>query len=97
MSGSIEREAVYPASWWESRTAEQLQEFVRAGFMSGEMFDGAQRELERRARESARQVAEATEQEIQHRLDEGNRIALVAAVISFVAAIGAMLWRLFMR
>jgi hypothetical protein len=95
--GSIKREAAYPESWWKSRTAEQLQEFVRAGFISGKLFDGAQRELERRARESSRRAAEAAEEKVQHRVDKGNRVALAAAAFSVVSAICAMIWLLFVR
>ncbi len=97
MSGQTETEVAYPASWWESRTSDQLQDFVRAGFISGDLYVSAQRELERRARESARLVEKAAEEKVRHRVDEGNRVALAAAAVSFITAIGALLWLLFIR
>ena len=96
MSGQIETEVAYPASWWASQSAEQLQEFVRAGFMSGQLFDGAQRELERRARESTRKRDEAANEELVHRMERGYRAAVIAAV-SFLVAICALIWMLTVR
>lgn len=92
MSTPSETQVAYPASWWESQSADQLQEYVRAGFISGEMFVGAQRELERRARESARQLDEAAEEEAQHFIDQRDRVALGAAIISLLVAIAALIW-----
>ena len=97
MSGQNETDVAYPASWWESRSSEQLQDFVRGGFVSGDMYYGAQRELERRARESKRLVDEAATDAIQHRVNQGNQIALAAAAVSFVAALGALAWMVFIR
>jgi hypothetical protein len=54
MNQTVEAEALYSADWWHSRTNEQLQELMRAGFTVGEAGPGAHRELERRAREHAR-------------------------------------------
>jgi hypothetical protein len=92
MNTPSETQFAYPASWWESQSADQLQEYVRAGFMSGEMFVGAQRELERRARESARQLDQAAEEEVQHFFDLRDRVALGAAILSVLAAIAALIW-----
>lgn len=97
MSATNETEVAYPASWWESRTKEQLQDFLRAGFISGDLYDGAQRELERRARESMRLVEEAARGAIEQRVKQGNHIALGAAGVSFIAALGALAWMLFVR
>lgn len=92
MNTPSETQVAYPASWWESQSADQLQEYVRAGFMSGEMFVGAQCELERRAREAARQLDEAAEEEVQHFFDLRDRVALAAAIVSVLAAIAALVW-----
>lgn len=92
MSGNVETEVAYPASWWESRTAEELQEYVRAGFIGGEMFTGAQRELERRGREATQQVNEAARQEILHRADQADRAALIAAALVSVSTLCAVIW-----
>ena len=97
MSDTIEAEVAYPASWWENQTAEQLKELVRAGFVRGELFDGAQRELERRARESARQVDAEVQEEIQHHEVQKNYIALAVAAVSFIAATCALIWVLLVR
>lgn len=97
MIGQNDAPVAYPESWWESRTGEQLQELLRAGFIGGELYDGAQRELERRARESSRVAEQAAEDRRRQRIDQGNRIALAAAIVSFLTAIGAVLWLLFIR
>ncbi len=91
MSGQSEADVAYPASWWESRTGEQLQDYVRAGIMGGEMFYGAQRELERRGRQSTRLVDETAREEVRKFEDLVNRAALVAAVICFLAAVIALI------
>jgi len=96
MDLQLEHDVEHPASWWEGRSAQQLQEFVRAGFMSGELYSGAQREIERRARESLRQVDEAARIETAHRKHQSNQVAFSAAGIGLVAAIGALIW-LFLR
>lgn len=97
MDAQTDMGTAYPASWWESRSAEQLQELVRGGFMFGDMFDGAQRELERRARESARDLDAAADEVIQHRVEQGNRVAFTAAAISVIAAICALVWVVLIR
>ena len=97
MSGQNEAQAAYPASWWENRSSEQLQDLLRAGLIGGELYDGAQRELERRARESARLAEQAVADRRRERVDEGNRIALAASAVSVLTAIAAVLWLMFIR
>lgn len=96
MNAPSETQVAYPASWWESRTVEQLNEYVRAGFISGDLFVEAQRELERRAREATRQATAAAEEENEHQALEGNRFALAAAIF-FITAAFLLIWLLFLR
>ena len=76
---------------WETRTPEELQALIRAGFSAGEQYDLAIREIERRARDQARQREQAAEDKIQHRVQNVSRVALTAAIVSLAAAIGAVL------
>lgn len=96
MSGSTDLEH-RTASWWQSQTREQLQEYVRTGFNGGEQFEGAQRELERRAKESTQRLNDASAARIKERQDKAGRIALGAAMVSLIAAIGSAAWVLFNR
>ena len=93
MNGSAETQP-YSASWWQSQSHEQLQEFIRRGFSGGEQYDGAHRELERRARENARRINDAAAARIQQRKEHAGRIALGAAIVSVIAAIGSAAWML---
>ena len=97
MSGQNETDVAYPASWWESRTRDQLQDFVRAGFVSGDMYYRAQRELERRARESTRLVEQAADDKVRHRVEQGNHVALIAALVCLFASILAAASLLILR
>ena len=90
MSGQTETEVAYPASWWESRTREQLQDFVRAGFVSGDTYYGAQREIERRARESTQLVEQAVDDKVRRRVERGNHVALIAALVCLFASVLAV-------
>ena len=96
MSGSIEAQFC-SASWWESQTHEQLQEFIRTGFSGGEQYEGAHRELERRARDAARRANDAAAARRKDREDRAGRIAFGAALVSLIAAIGSAAWVLLNR
>ena len=82
----------YSASWWEKQSHEQLQEFIRVGFSGGTQYDGAHRELERRSQEAARRAREAAAMRIQNRKDRAGHLALAAAIVSVIAAIGSAVW-----
>jgi len=54
MKQGVEVEAPFSAEWWQNCSNEQLHELMRGGFAESEAGVGAHRELERRAREHAR-------------------------------------------
>ena len=96
MIGSTEARP-YSESWWAGQTHEQLQEFIRIGYSGGEHYDGAHRELERRAKEAVRHANDAAAARLKDREDRAGRIALSAALVSLISAIGSAVWMLFNR
>ena len=46
----------YSVAWWESRTAEELRDIIKRGFAGGQVFQAANAEIERRAREETRRL-----------------------------------------
>ena len=92
MGATLEEQGHSAGTAWENRTSDELQSLVRAGIMAGDQYDGAVRELERRARERARQDEETHLQEARHLADEGNHTALLAAAACILAAIAALFW-----
>ena len=96
MGGSTEAQP-YSASWWENQTPDQLQEFIRTGFSGGEQYQGAHRELERRAKEATQRANDAAAARIKDRANRAGRIAFSAALVSLIAAIGSAAWVLLNR
>ena len=96
MGGSTEAQP-YTASWWKDQTHEHLQELIRTGFSGGEQYQGAHRELERRAKEAAQRANAAAAARIKDRADRAGRIAFSAALVSVIAAIGSAAWVLLNR
>jgi hypothetical protein len=91
MSEQTVTQTAEPPAPWETRTQEELQSLIRAGFSAGEQYDLAVREIERRGREETRRAEQAAADEIEHRVEGVSRVALTAAIISLLAAVGAIL------
>jgi hypothetical protein len=88
MDDVLEAEVSFSASWWESRTSEQLQDMIRGGFAVGEASAGAHREIERRARERARLEKREAELRAVHR----KRLGMLSSVeIAMLIALAALL------
>jgi hypothetical protein len=90
MGQVAEADAPYSPTWWKTRSTEQLQHMVRAGFAAGDEGIGAIRELERRAQaNAAAQEHEVQRQEVRK---EDNRLQILAGIlIALVISIGVVL------
>lgn len=88
MNQSVEAEAFHSAQWWENLTNEQLHELMRGGFADSEAGVGAHRELERRAREHAKD--EEREAKVVASRKETLRLKILSGVlIAFLAVLAA--------
>ena len=96
MNGPAEMQP-HSTAWWESQTHQQLQDLIRIGYSGGEQYEGAHRELERRAKDAARRASQAAAARQKDREDRAGRIAFGAALVSLIAAIGSAAWVLFNR
>lgn len=81
----------YSAAWWESRTPEELREFVKGGFQAGALFDAAVQEVERRARALTRQARVVAAAE-QARRKLVRRFILIGLGVLAVALVAAGIW-----
>lgn len=90
MNQVAEAEAPYSPNWWKTRSSEQLQQMVRAGFAAGDQGVGAIRELERRAQANAAAQEHQAEQQVVQK--EDRRLQLLAVIlIAVVIAMGVIL------
>ena len=90
MDDVLEAETSFTASWWESRTTDQLQDMIRGGFAVGEASAGAHREIERRAREHARLERHQAELRAVHRTRV--KLGMLSGVeIAMLVALAALL------
>jgi hypothetical protein len=91
MSEPDASEAPYTDKWWADRTYDDLQHIIRGGFAGGDVYDGALRELERRARAMERQAEAAATAETKRQKSARllTRFWFLAAIIA-AAAIAAV-------
>lgn len=83
---SDETQVLYSEAWWETRTSGQLRLLIQCGLAAGEAFDGAVKEMNRRAREADRRDREAVEADTKRR----GSIALWAVIASLLLVIAAL-------
>ena len=58
---ALESVEPYSVAWWESRTAEDLRDIINRGFAGGQVFQAANAEIERRARQETRRLRDLAE------------------------------------
>ena len=83
----------YSAEWWESRTAAELRDIIKHGFRQGHVYDCAVAETERRAREAVRRLRQ--EESATKQRNAKARLAVLAAVLAIVVAVGLVEWLAF--
>jgi hypothetical protein len=77
----------FSAEWWESRTSEELRDFIKRGFSGGLIFEQAMAEDERRSRDAVKLIrASAIEAEI--RSSRRTRLIRILAGCAAIAVIG---------
>jgi len=83
----------YSAEWWQGRTAAELRDIIKRGFGTGQAFDGAVVESERRAREATRRLRDQVETADRRR----GRIRLLGlgAILVILVAIFVYAWLAF--
>lgn len=57
-AGSEVAGRAYPDDWWQSRSSDELREFINRGFAGGDLFAGATAEAARRSSEAQRAAQE---------------------------------------
>ena len=72
---------------WSHRSARELREIVEHGLQGGEGFEGAVRELERRARSVARETEDASQADRIHRQ---TLLRIIVAGLILVAVAGLL-------
>lgn len=84
----------YSVAWWESLTPEQLRDIIRRGFSSGETFQAAVAETERRARQETKRLRELAAAESLARRKRLEIVwGLAASALSLAALLGFWLAR----
>jgi hypothetical protein len=77
----------FSAEWWESRTSEELRDFIKRGFSGGLIFEQAMAEDERRSRDAVKLIrTSALEAEI--RSVRRTRLIRILAGCAAVVLIG---------
>ena len=80
----------YSAEWWQGRTAAELRDIIKRGFGTGQAFDGAVLESERRAREATRRLRDQIETADRRR--GRMRLAGLGAILAILVAILLYAW-----
>ena len=93
ISSAIAAADPYSTEWWESRTAAELRDIIKHGFRQGHVYDCAVAETERRAREAVRRLRQ--EESATKQRNAKARLAVLAAVLAIVVAVGLVEWLAF--
>lgn len=79
----------YSFAWWEGRTAEELRDIINRGFAGGQLFNAANAEIERRAREETRRLRDLAAAEALVRRKRMEIIwGLAASVLALATVLG---------
>ena len=79
----------YSFAWCEGRTAEELRDIINRGFAGGQLFNAANAEIERRAREETRRLRDLAAAEALVRRKRMEIIwGLAASVLALATVLG---------
>jgi CO dehydrogenase/acetyl-CoA synthase beta subunit len=76
----------FSVAWWQSRSTDELREFINRGHRQGPVFDAASAETERRARERLKETQRAAEANVA-RMKRIRRLILEMLLLTTLAVL----------